>query len=170
MANRIVVVGLVSVLASTPFVLAQTEQESFGVFYAQCNTAKTKVRTCRLLIHNLEYFNQDHLFVVSIDPDSLLIGGQDATRLRVDNGRILTGRRSSSTDLYEFSDKKENERFLKEMEKGKQLSVEVGGKFLSFDLEYYRKALAAYNKLKGSPTSRHPGRSKVPRPERYRSL
>jgi hypothetical protein len=69
-------------------------------------------------------------------------------RMRVDKNPALVGDCLTIPDgTCLFNDKKENARFLTELETGKSLALEVGTKVFDFDLADYPKALAAYMKV-----------------------
>jgi hypothetical protein len=161
--------GLVLAFSGTGLALAQGDTEqSFGVFHARCETDQmSDVRSCNVSVNpGVLFFAKNHVsvfiaFLVPKTSDITTVGY--IRRLRVDKNPPLVGDCIASTSgLCLFNNKKENARFLKELEKGTTLRLEVGDTIFDFDLEDYRKALAAYKDMEKTPTPPTPQGSGVP--------
>jgi hypothetical protein len=159
--NRTFLCAILAATLSTPgIVQAQSDTEqSFGAFKSECKTDQmTDKRDCQIQLHPGPSFfieNGIQVFLVFISPNEAeLTSVGFARRLRVDKNLVIAGDCiAAEAGLCLFKNKAEASRFMKEMESGKILHVDLGSKILDFDLEDYRKALAAYREMKklGAP-------------------
>jgi hypothetical protein len=170
MRLKVLYLGLIASLASTSLLLAQAnkEEQSFGIFHVSCSTDRmTDIRSCLLSLHPPPQFyieNRTTIFVVFLYPgDANVATAGFIGRMRVDKNPPISGDCLTLSDgTCLFNDKKENARFLTELETGKSLALEIGTKVFDFDLSDYSKALSAYNAIKKPAAPEKPEASATP--------
>jgi hypothetical protein len=125
----------------------------YGNFQADCKTDRmTDLRTCEVRLSPPTSFFVSHgireAFLVFVRPDELSLDGVGfTTMLRVDKNPAIAGDCSTaSVGPCKFP---KPEKFIQQLATGKTMLVQVGAEIYEFDLDDYRKALAAYHEMKG---------------------
>lgn len=135
---------------------------TFGAFKVECKTDRmTDVRSCQLRLSPDPNFIVEQglsAFLVFIDPKEKKVDSAGfARRLRVDKNPMIAGDcLAIRSGICMFKDKAQSAAFVKQLETGTTLFVEVSDRILEFSLDEYRQALAVYKEATAPVSSQAP--------------